>query len=50
MTLPTHSCLRCDHTWIPRREGLPAKCPKCMSVYWNESRQTKPKAAAGGLT
>jgi predicted Zn-ribbon and HTH transcriptional regulator len=33
--LPTLKCLRCGHSWIPRRPVLPKNCPKCTSRYWN---------------
>lgn len=36
--LPTLKCLRCDHTWIPRTESKPIRCPKCKSPYWNKAR------------
>ena len=33
--LPTLICLRCGHSWIPRRPVLPKNCPKCFTSYWN---------------
>ena len=36
--LPTLKCLRCGHSWIPRRPVLPKTCPKCISTYWNRPR------------
>jgi len=34
--IPTLSCHRCGHTWIPR--SAPQFCPKCHSPKWNEPR------------
>ena len=31
-------CQRCNHKWIPRKEGKPVACPKCHSPYWNKLR------------
>ena len=39
MSLPKYKCLRCDHEWVPRKEGKPIKCPKCQSPYWDKPRQ-----------
>lgn len=36
--LPTLKCLRCGHTWIPRRPKEPKVCPKCNSPYWNKPK------------
>ena len=33
------TCLRCGHSWYPRRPKLPAHCPSCCSPYWNKPRQ-----------
>ncbi len=30
-------CVRCSYEWMPRKEQLPKRCPKCRSVKWNES-------------
>ena len=37
-------CLRCDHTWTPRKmaESKPVSCPNCHSGYWARPR-TRPK-------
>ncbi len=32
--LPHLKCLRCGHSWIPRKEANPDVCPKCHSPYW----------------
>ena len=32
-------CNQCDHEWIKRAKGLPARCPLCRSSKWNEPRQ-----------
>lgn len=39
MKLPHLTCLRCGHTWIPRNEKRPSKCPKCTSPYWDKPRR-----------
>ena len=35
LRLPSLRCLRCGHTWIPRKAQTPKWCPKCNSPYWN---------------
>ena len=39
--LPSLTCLRCTHTWIPRKPVEPKFCPKCRSPYWNKPRTKK---------
>lgn len=34
-TSGTLSCARCSYIWIPRKEELPKRCPKCRSIKWN---------------
>lgn len=36
--LPLYHCLRCHHTWVPRKRKLPEFCPnpKCGTGYWNK--------------
>ena len=41
-TLPTLTCLRCRHEWIPRIPS-PVKCPKCLSPYWSRPRKGETK-------
>lgn len=36
--LPTLTCLRCGHTWIPRHPHEPKKCARCASPYWNKPK------------
>ena len=39
-TLPISSllrCARCSYEWIPRKDELPKRCPKCRSIKWNDS-------------
>jgi len=36
--MPTLTCLRCGHVWIPRRPQKPKKCPRCTSPYWNKPK------------
>ena len=40
--LPTYTCNRCGHTWIPRTLK-PKYCAKCHSPYWNKPRMRKQK-------
>ena len=37
--LPQFQCKRCEHKWIPRKEGTPLRCPKCGSPYWNRDKK-----------
>lgn len=41
------TCERCGHTWVTRRNQLPANCPKqgCKTPYWNKPRRSAIKAA-----
>lgn len=36
--LITHTCLRCSHTWTPRKAERPAACPRCHSPLWDQVR------------
>lgn len=42
MKLPTVTCLRCNHKWIPRVPE-PIQCPNCGSAYWNRQYTYKIK-------
>lgn len=33
--LPTFTCKRCGHNWVPRKATFPVRCAKCDSPYWN---------------
>jgi len=35
ITLDTYECVRCSHTWHPRKEERPRICPNCISAYWD---------------
>lgn len=35
MKLPEYKCKRCGHTWTPRSNKKPVKCPACISVQWD---------------
>ena len=35
--LPTFECLRCGHTWHPKKEEKPRCCAFCKSSYWDTS-------------
>ena len=38
-------CKRCDHRWLPKSmKTAPARCPKCKSPYWWESKSPNHKA------
>lgn len=38
VTMPAKlECMRCLHTWIPRKEDVRI-CPKCKSPYWDKER------------
>ena len=39
--LATLQCQRCYWEWHPRRENLPAVCPKCKSKKWQEAKVDK---------
>ncbi|MFX0136903.1 MAG: hypothetical protein ACFFDN_24915 [Candidatus Hodarchaeota archaeon] len=34
--LPTEKCKRCGHTWHPRSDKKPERCPNCNSPYWDK--------------
>lgn len=40
--LPTYTCLRCGHTWVPRRPERPLRCANvhCRSAYWDKPRKS----------
>jgi N6-adenosine-specific RNA methylase IME4 len=39
MTVTGWQCERCEHKWVPRKEGeKPRVCPKCKSPYWDRPR------------
>jgi Zn finger protein HypA/HybF involved in hydrogenase expression len=42
MKIPTLTCTRCAHTWVPRKPRVDV-CPKCHSPKW---RDPKPKPSA----
>ncbi len=46
IVLPTMRCLRCGHTWPPRKPERPLRCPKCGSPYWDRARATPASAPA----
>lgn len=39
IVLPTLHCLRCGHTWPPRKPERPLRCAKCGSPYWDRTRR-----------
>lgn len=45
MELPSFACLRCGHTWIPRRVDKPRRCPKCKTPYWDTPNIRKVRIA-----
>ena len=38
LTLPTLTCTRCGHGWIPRQIKVWV-CPSCKSPKWNEPKE-----------
>lgn len=36
--VPTLTCLRCAHSWVPRQVEIRI-CPKCKSAYWDVPRK-----------
>lgn len=39
MELKINKCNRCGHEWVQRKtDGVPLRCPKCVSPYWNKPR------------
>lgn len=45
VTIPTLTCLRCNHTWIPSK-SRPRACPACKSYSWDSAPKDKDKGAA----
>ena len=41
MKLPTYTCLRCHHIWVPRKATRPVVCASCNSPYWDIPRPVK---------
>ena len=39
----TLTCARptCRHTWRPRMERLPLRCPRCGSLKWQAAKEGK---------
>ena len=46
VTVRRFICERCEHEWVPRRDGEPRVCPKCKSPYWNKPRASAASAKA----
>ena len=40
--IPTLTCLRCGHQWIPRVADV-RLCAVCKSPWWNDPRPKKKK-------
>ncbi len=36
-----YACLRCGHTWLPRKGKTPKWCPSCKTPYWDKPRRPK---------
>ena len=45
--LPTLTCKRCGHEWVPRVKVVTI-CPSCKSPYWNRPLSSFFKAKKGG--
>ena len=41
IVLPRLECKRCGHTWHPRHEEMPVRCPKCGNPYWNKEKRVR---------
>lgn len=39
ITQSGYKCLRCGHTWVPRKKDCPRICPKCKSPYWDREKK-----------
>jgi hypothetical protein len=39
--LPKLTCLRCKKSWTPRKDGIPLRCGKCKTPYWNLKPKVK---------
>jgi Zn finger protein HypA/HybF involved in hydrogenase expression len=39
LRIPTLTCLRCGHRWVPRQTDVRI-CPKCKSARWDVPRRT----------
>lgn len=37
--MTSYSCIKCHHIWYPRKPGIPTRCPKCNTLYWNKIQQ-----------
>ena len=36
-----YECQKCGHTWLPRVEYKPVRCPHCTSPTWNKARKNR---------
>jgi len=41
VNLQRYHCLRCLHSWLPRMEEKPLRCPKCGSPGWQTPKSSK---------
>ena len=46
ITLPVCTCLRCGHSWVPRKPERPMTCANCRSPYWDKPRQREADAVS----
>ena len=35
------TCLKCNHSWWPSRPGVPKRCARCKSPYWNVPKKLR---------
>jgi hypothetical protein len=35
-------CLRCGFAWVKRTAGVPVRCAKCKTPYWNIPKDKLP--------
>lgn len=48
VTIPTLTCLRCAHTWIPSK-SRPRACPACKSYSWDTLPKDKQATEAAAV-
>ena len=46
VTLPQWECVRCGHTWTPRKQTRPVQCPNCKNAQWDRPQETEAEGRA----
>lgn len=44
-TIQRCTCVKCEHTWFPRKTERPVKCPRCQCFAW-DGKRPHPKSEA----